>query len=150
MRLIILINYRNVYCWYKMFYNYFKILFPPFMKKSICYGYGLVFWTDKHTVHQVCVGVKRTKAFESKQVLHTSPLELPFIEITYLRAGSHSIRTHQTGWILDDDRVTDRKRSCHLLLCDVWHRMWNFCKETRKKETMVTLCPYDIYRDPKI
>lgn len=34
MRLIILINYRNVYCWYKMFYNYFKILFPPFMKKK--------------------------------------------------------------------------------------------------------------------
>ncbi len=77
----------------KCFTIILKYYFHLLWKQSICYGYGLVFWTDKHTVHQVCVGVKRTKAFESKQVLHTSPLELPFIEITYLRAGSHSIRT---------------------------------------------------------
>lgn len=165
MRLIILINYRNVYCWYKMFYNYFKILFPPFMKKKAfvmvtVWCSGQINTRLSSGSSGLC-GSRKDKSFW-KQTGITHFTSRASIHSDHIPQSGFSQHTHTpnhknakpAGWsaasVLDDDRVTDRNRSWHLLLCDVWHRICFFCKEKRKKETMVTLCPYDIYRDPKV
>ncbi len=124
----------------KCFTIILKYYFHLLWKQSICYGYGLVFWTDKHGSSGLCGSQKDKSFWKQTGITHfTSRASIHRDHIPQSRFSQH---THtkpqecQTGWILDDDRVTDRNRSWHLLLCDVWHRMWDLCKERDHGDSM--------------